>query len=79
MAEEAALRVQSYFRGYLSRGLYGALRRGAKAAAQEKARMAKAAAEAMKLAEEEQVRKEQEAANLLAQKLAAAEAERQRR
>ena len=34
---EAALRIQSYFRGYLSRGLYGALRRGAKAAAQDAA------------------------------------------
>ena len=37
MADAAALRVQSYFRGYLSRGLYGALRRGAKAAAQDAA------------------------------------------
>ena len=34
---DAALRIQSYFRGYLSRGLYGALRRGAKAAAQDAA------------------------------------------
>ena len=37
MSDAAALRVQSYFRGSLSRGLYGALRRGAKAAAQDAA------------------------------------------
>ena len=37
MAGAAALNIQSYFRGYLSRGLYGALRRGAKAAAQDAA------------------------------------------